>query len=100
LILVKSEVYTMKLRYDFSVMEMDGEYMAVPVGENAGSFNGMLRMNEVSAEILDLLKEDTTPEAVHRILRERYPDSDDREIGEALTSFLNQLIREGLLIAP
>ena len=90
----------MKLRYEFSVMEMDVEYMAVPVGENAGSFNGMLRMNEVSAEILDLLKEDTTPEAVHRILRERYPDSDDREIGEALTSFLNQLIREGLLIAP
>jgi len=90
----------MKLRYEFSVMEMDGEYMAVPVGENAGSFNGMLRMNEVSAEILDLLKEDTTPEAVHRILRERYPDSDDREIGEALAAFLNQLIREGLLIAP
>ena len=90
----------MKLRYEFSIMEMDGEYMAVPVGENAGSFNGMLRMNEVSAEILDLLKEDTTPEAVHRILRKRYPDSDDREIGEALTSFLNQLIREGLLIAP
>ena len=90
----------MKLRYEFSVMEMDGEYMAVPVGENAGTFNGMLRMNEVSAEILDLLKEDTTPEAVHQILRERYLDSDDREIGEALTAFLNQLIREGLLIAP
>ena len=90
----------MKLRYEFSVMEMDGEYMAVPVGENAGSFNGMLRMNEVSAEILDLLKEDTTPEAVHRILRERYPDSDDREIGEVLSGFLNHLIREGLLIAP
>ena len=90
----------MKLRYEFSIMEMDGEYMAVPVGENAGSFNGMLRMNEVSAEILDLLKENTTPEAVHRILRERYPDSDDREIGEALAAFLNQLIREGLLIAP
>jgi hypothetical protein len=90
----------MKLRYEFSVMEMDGEYMAVPVSENAGSLNGMLRMNEVSAEILDLLKDDTTPEAVHRILRERYPDSDDREIGEVLTGFLNHLIREGLLIAP
>ena len=90
----------MKLRYEFSVMEMDGEYMAVPVGDNAEQFNGMLRMNDVSAGILDLLKEDTTPEEVHRILRERYPGSDDREIGEALTSFLNQLIREGLLIAP
>ena len=90
----------MKLRYEFSVMEMDGEYMAVPVGENAGSFNGMLRMNEVSADILDLLIEDSTPEAVHRILLELFPDSDDRVIGEALTAFLNQLIREGLLIAP
>ena len=90
----------MKLRYELSVMEMDGEYMAVPVGDDAELFNGMLRMNDVSAEILDLLKEDTTPEAVHRILRERYPDSDDREIGEQLAGFLNQLIREGLLIAP
>ena len=90
----------MKLRYELSVMEMDGEYMAVPVGDNAEQFNGMLRMNDVSAEILDLLKENTTPEAVHRILRERYPDSDDCEIGEQLAAFLNQLIREGLLIAP
>ena len=90
----------MKLRYELSVMEMDGEYMAVPVGENAEQFNGMLRMNDVSAEILDLLKEDTTPETVHRILRERYPDSDDREIGEQLAAFLNQLVREGLLIVP
>ena len=90
----------MKLRYEFSVMEMDGEYMAVPVGDNAEQFNGMLRMNDVSAGILDLLKEDTTPEAVHRVLRERYPGSDDREIGEQLSAFLNQLIREGLLIAP
>ena len=90
----------MKLRYELSVMEMDGEYMAVPVGDDAELFNGMLRMNDVSAEILDLLKEDTTPEAVHRILRERYPVSDDREIGEQLAPFLNQLIREGLLIAP
>ena len=57
-------------------------------------------MNDVSAEILDLLKEDTTPETVHRILRERYPDSDDREIGEQLAAFLNQLVREGLLIVP
>ena len=48
-------------------MEMDGEFMAVPVGENAGNFNGMRRMNEVSAEILDLLKngqEDVVDEAI------------------------------------
>ncbi len=90
----------MKLRYEFSVMKMGDEYNAVAVGENAEGFNGMLRMNDVSAEILELLKDETTPEEVHRILRERYPDSTDQEIGEALAAFLTQLSREGLLIVP
>lgn len=90
----------MKLKYEFSVMKMGDEYNAVAVGENADGFNGMLRMNDVSAEILELLKDETSPEAVHRILRERYPDSTDREIGESLAAFLTQLSREGLLMFP
>ena len=90
----------MKLRYEFMVMETGDEFAAVPVGENAEDFRGMLRMNEASAEILSLLREDTTPEAVHKALKEKYPESTDQEIGETLAAFLNQLIREGLLIAP
>lgn len=57
-------------------------------------------MNEPSALILALLREDTTPEAVQAALKEKYPESTDEEIGEALAAFLNQLLREGLLIAP
>jgi hypothetical protein len=37
---------------------------------------------------------------IHAALKEKYADSTDSEIGHALADFLNQLIREGLLIAP
>jgi len=90
----------MRLRYEFSVMDMGDEIAAVPVGENAGQFHGMLKLNESSAAVLELLREDTTPEAVHRALKERFPESSDNEIGAALADFLNRLLREGLLIAP
>ena len=90
----------MKLRYELTMMDMGGEIAAVPVGESAGKFHGMLKLNDMAADILKQLTEDTTPEKVHAYLKEKYPESTDREIGEALSAFLNQLIREGLLIAP
>lgn len=90
----------MKLRYDFTVMDMGDETVAVPVGDNADQFHGMMRLNDTAAEILELLREDTTPQAVHKTLMERYPDSSVNEIGKMLEGFLNQLIREGALIVP
>ena len=87
----------MKLRYEFAIMDMGGEYAAVPVGEDADKFHGMLKLNAVSADILEQLKEETTPMQVHKHLKEKYPDSTDDEIGNALAAFLNQLLREGLL---
>ena len=90
----------MRLRYQFSIMDMDGEIAAVPVGDNCSEFHGMLKLNDVSADILSQLSEETTPEKVHEYLVSKYTDSSEQEIGEQLASFLNQLIAEGLLIAP
>ncbi len=88
----------MKLRYEFTIMDMGDEFAAVPVGEDAAKFHGMLKMNAVSADILEQLKNDTDPATVHKYLKEKYPDSTDDEIGQTLVKFLNQLVREGLLI--
>lgn len=88
----------MKLRYEFVVTEMGEELVAVPVGDQ--SFHGIVKLNRVGADILEQLREETSPERVHRYLKEKYPDSSDQEIGENLAAFLNKLIREGLLIAP
>ena len=90
----------MRLRYQFSIMDIDGEIAAVPVGDNCSEFHGMLKLNEVSADILNQLSEDKTPEMVHDILVSKYPESSEQVIGERLASFLNQLIAEGLLIVP
>ncbi|MDO4804036.1 MAG: PqqD family protein [Lachnospiraceae bacterium] len=90
----------MRLKYEFTMMDMGGEIVAVPTGDNASELHGILKLNDVAQDILEQLSEDTTPEEVHAYLKEKYEDSTDQEIGEALTDFLNQLIREGLLIVP
>ena len=64
-----------------------------PSGDLLNRFNG-----DVGAEILELLKEDTTPGQVHAALIAQHPESTVDEIGHALADFLNQLVREGLLI--
>ena len=88
----------MRLAVEMVVMEMDGEWSAVAVGEDSAKFHGMLRLNDSGAEIIKLLAEDTTPEEVHQKLCEKYPDSTRDELGHMLADFLNQLLKEGLLI--
>lgn len=88
----------MRLAVEMAVMEMDGEWSAVAVGEDSAKFHGMLRLNESGAEIIKLLADDTTPEEVHQKLCEKYTDSTRDELGHMLADFLNQLLKEGLLI--
>ena len=88
----------MKLKYDFTIMDMGGEFAAVPVGDDAAKFRGMLKLNAVSAEIMKALAEETDIVTLHRKLKEKYPESDDGEIGNVLAPFINRLLAEGLLI--
>ncbi len=88
----------MRLRYELVVMDLGDEYAAVPVNDSVSEFHGMLKLNAVSADIIGQLKEETTPDRVHAYLKDKYPDSTDDEIGQAVVKVLNQLAREGLLI--
>lgn len=54
----------MKLKFDIEIMEMDDQSIAVPVGDGAEAFHGVLKVNESAAFILNCLKEDTTEEAI------------------------------------
>lgn len=90
----------MKLKYNFAVMNMGDEIAAVPIGANAPAFNGMIRLNKSGAEILELLREETTVESVTEILLSRYPDSSREEICSMLESFLSVLRQEDALKLP
>ncbi|MBO4433397.1 MAG: PqqD family peptide modification chaperone [Clostridia bacterium] len=87
----------MKLKYNFTVMDMGDEFAAVPVGDDAAKFHGMIKLNKESADIFELLKSETEPMEIHKYLKEKYPDSTDDEIGHTLVDFLDKLIREGIL---
>ena len=61
----------MKLKPDFQIVQMVDDYMLVPAGDEIDSFNGTVILNEVSAFLLEQLKEDLEKEdLVERLVEE------------------------------
>ena len=88
----------MKLKYTFEIVEIADELCAVPVGDNSENLHAVLQLNDVAAKMLKYIAESETPEEVHEKLCADYPEDDKADIGQKLCDFLNQLVREGLLI--
>ena len=68
----------MRWKYEFVTISIEGRTIAVPVGENAGEFRGVLKLNETAELIFELLKKDVTEndiineiEALYRIDRNK-----------------------------
>jgi len=76
-------------------MGLDDQIIAVPVGDSAGEFRGVVRLNDSAAEIFELLKQETTEEAVVAALKERY--GDELEIPGFVHEFIENLASEGVL---
>lgn len=47
----------MKIKDGFVLEEVGGSYLAVAVGERAGDFNGMVRLNSTGAFLWNLMKD-------------------------------------------
>lgn len=86
----------MKLKYDFQLREIAGEYILIPMGSSALSFSGMVSTNEVGATICDALKQDTTYDAVLERVYQEF--SVDKETAKAdLDEFLARLRKADML---
>ena len=79
----------MKLKYEFETVELDGEIMAVPVGDNAPELHGLLRLNETAADIIELLRNETDVEAVTDGLLQKYEGEH-----EAITAYVRQFVAQ------
>lgn len=86
----------MKSKYVFEKMELDGQIVAVPVGENASDLHAVLNLNEEAMSILECLKENTTEEDIVKNLLTEY-DSTEAELQPMIHAFIEQLRTEGLL---
>lgn len=86
----------MKSKYTFEKMELDGEIVAVPVGENAADLHAVLNVNEEAMRILELLQEETTEENIVAQLLKEYK-GEKEEIAPLVSAYIGQLRQEGLL---
>ena len=79
----------MKLKPGFEIMEIAGDYMAIPTSGMA-AFGGAAILNEVSAFLLNNMKTDISQEALlEKILNEYAVDRDtaERDLEEILVTF-------------
>lgn len=86
----------MKLKYEFETTALDDRIIAVPVGDNALDFKGVLNLNSTAADILKLLKTETTEAELVSALAKNY-DATAEELAAAVKDFVAQLRKEALL---
>ena len=87
----------MKLKYQFVVNEVADQYVAVAVGAALEAFNGFIKMNDVGAEIFDLLKNEITLDEIVAEMLKKYPDASEEEARETVKEFTDKLIAEGVV---
>ena len=62
----------MRIRPNFDIVDIAGEYMAVPVGDEAVSFSGVVALSEAAAFLLKSMNEPKTKEELAALLTQEY----------------------------
>ena len=91
------KVIIVKLKYQFVVNRVAEQYVAVAVGAGLEEFNGFIKMNDVGAQIFDLLKNDITLDEIVVEMVKNHPDSTEDEAREIIARFVDKLIAEGVV---
>lgn len=86
----------MKCKYLFEKMELDGQIVAVPVGEGAAELHAVLNVNEEAMRILELLREDTTEQEIVSKLLSEYEGTAE-SITPLVKAFIEHIRQEGLI---
>lgn len=88
----------MKLKYNFVINEVADKIVAVAVGEDIDKFNGFIKMNDIGAQIFEILKNDVTLDEVVSLMMEKHPEATKEEAEEAVTGFVAELKKNGIII--
>ncbi len=81
----------MKLNNDFLIHDTGNGEMLIPVGEETKKFHGVIKLNATGSEIVHLLEEDISLDALLNHFYEQYPDDDKEMIKSTVTEFINKL---------
>ena len=86
----------MKVDKEFVLREIAGDYIIIPTGKTVLDFNGLITVNEVGADLWNMLQDDVTmEELVQGILKEYEVEEDVAR--EDIQEFLTTLDKSGIL---
>jgi len=90
------EGYPVKLKYAFEYMDLDDEIVAVPIGNEVDSFQGVIKLNESAALIMKLLQNECTEDSLLEALTKEY-DGSREVLASAIKRCISKLQSNGLL---
>lgn len=86
----------MKVKRDFVLREIAGETLLIPAGKTALDLNGMITLNEVAADIWQMLPEAEDEEAVVQRILADY-DAEETQVRRDVADFLGRLRELGIV---
>ena len=86
----------MKLKYEFSIREIAGDYVLVPLGEAALKLSGMITTNEVGAFLWEQLQDEISKEELLKRLLDEFETESNVALND-IEEFLEQMRRLDVL---
>lgn len=86
----------MKVQKDFILREIAGDYVIIPTGKTVLSFNGLITVNEVGADLWKMLQQERDFEDLVQGILDEY-DVDEETAREDIQEFLDTLRKGGIL---
>ena len=88
----------MKIKDGFVLEEVGGSYLAVAVGERAGNFNGMVRLNGTGAFLWNLMKDKhVTREGLVEEVVSAYEGVSESDVLSGIVAFEEKLRSAGII---
>ncbi len=87
----------MKLKYEFSINQMGDDFVAVPLGNGVIDFNGILKLNETAAFIIEKLNSDITFDSLVECVAEHFA-CEKKDAKDNVDSIVSELKEAKLLV--
>lgn len=87
----------LKVNHDVVLREIAGETFLIPIGETVLKYNGLIRVNQLEAELWELLRQGTSLEELVHTMMTVY-DVQERALREDILEFLDKLSGSGILM--
>lgn len=87
----------MKLKNEFVINDVAGSKVAVSVGYDNDGFKGFVKMDENTAFVMEMLKDEVTEDDIASGLVKKFGVIDNEELRENLRDLLDDFRKRGII---